>query len=333
MRPCDAPPAGCGPADQAPLRSTWTRPSAAWLHPRQHADELILPLAVEAGDADDLAVPQVELDAGHSARRRGSRAFSARSLVSSAEVGMCRTGRPALFAGHQAEQVLFGDLGLLQHADVAAVAHHGGAVGDADQFGDAVGDDEDGGAAVAQLRILTNSRSVESKSSAAEVSSRISTLGSHSSARPMVIHCLMLERQRADQGMSGSMSALRSALRIMLAARSHLAVLRTASWVNSPSTPMKRLSTHRAFVGDQHFLEDCGNARERGSRRRRGRLAQHGDRARCRSAARRTSPWPACSCRSRCRRRWRGSRPARAEKDAAVQRARHPEILASRRGP
>ena len=41
-------------------------------------------------------------------------------------------------------------------------------------------------------RIFANRRSVESKSKAAEDSSRISTFGWHNSARPIVIHCLML---------------------------------------------------------------------------------------------------------------------------------------------
>jgi hypothetical protein len=41
-------------------------------------------------------------------------------------------------AGHQREKILFGDVLFLQDADVASVTQHGGAIADADQFGDAM---------------------------------------------------------------------------------------------------------------------------------------------------------------------------------------------------
>ena len=74
---------------------------------------------------------------------------------------------------------------------------------------------------------------------------------------------------------------------------------------------MKMLSTHRAFVGHQHFLV------------RRWKCPRAGSRAGSRAFRRGWKPMAAvdrqdagddlgdaCSCRSRCRRRWRGSRPA-----------------------
>ena len=54
------------------------------------------------------------------------------------------------FTRHQGEQVLLGDLVLFEHADVASVAKHGRSVGDTDQFGDTVGDDQHRRAGVAQ---------------------------------------------------------------------------------------------------------------------------------------------------------------------------------------
>jgi hypothetical protein len=50
-------------------------------------------------------------------------------------------------------------------------------------------------------RIFANSRSVESRSSAADDSSRIKTLGLRNNARPIVIHWLEAERQDPGQAL------------------------------------------------------------------------------------------------------------------------------------
>jgi hypothetical protein len=55
---------------------------------------------------------------------------------------------------HQREQVLLGDLVLLEDADIATVAQHGGAVRNSDEFGDPVRNDQHGRAAIAQAAHL-----------------------------------------------------------------------------------------------------------------------------------------------------------------------------------
>ena len=65
-----------------------------------------------------------------------------------------RLGGPAAASGHQPQQIFFVDVGLFQHADVAAVAQHRRPVADASHLGDAVRDDDHGGTVVAQLAHL-----------------------------------------------------------------------------------------------------------------------------------------------------------------------------------
>ena len=112
--------------------------------------QLVLALPVESGHTHDLAAQEVEVDPlglGPDPESVGAHDdLVAERLVRFAVLGL----RHVPAAGHQAKQVLLGDLLLLQYAYVAAVAHDGGAVADADQFGDAVGDDDDRGPHVAQ---------------------------------------------------------------------------------------------------------------------------------------------------------------------------------------
>ena len=60
-------------------------------------------------------------------------------------------GRALRVAGHQAEKIGLGDVALLEDADIAPVAQHGHAIGDARHLGDAVGYNQNAGARVAQF--------------------------------------------------------------------------------------------------------------------------------------------------------------------------------------
>ena len=122
--------------------------------PRKRTHQLVLALAVEPGDAHYLAAPEVEVDAvrlGPDAQPVGPHDdFFACRVLRRVRLGM----REVPVTGHETEQVLLGDLCLLQHPDVATVPHDGGAIADADELGDAVGDDDHRRALVAQLAHL-----------------------------------------------------------------------------------------------------------------------------------------------------------------------------------
>ena len=120
--------------------------------PSQGADELVLSLAVQAGHAEDFAPLQIEREPV-SVCPQAQPTAAQDNLVAERLMrllAVMRFGEIAL-AGHQLQQVFLGDLALLQHADVAAVAHDRRPVADADQLGNAVGHDDDRTSLVAQL--------------------------------------------------------------------------------------------------------------------------------------------------------------------------------------
>ena len=105
-------------------------------------------------------------------------------------------------------------------------------------------------------RILPKRRSVESRSSAAEDSSRIRILGSVSRARPMVIHCLMLSGKPPTR-MSGSISTPASSC-IREPAISYFS-RDGRDFDQSPSAPTNRLSATEHSSRDENFLKHSGD--------------------------------------------------------------------------
>ncbi len=101
-------------------------------------------------------------------------------------------------------------------------------------------------------RILANRRSVELRSSAADDSSRISTLGSHSSARPIVIHCLRLSGSPPAGWSSGEIET--GQLHHQRLRRRDLRAGRQR-FREQPVSADIEVVEDRALVGDQHFLE------------------------------------------------------------------------------
>ena len=156
-------------------------------------------------------------------------------------------------------------------------------------------------------RILAKSRSVESRSRAAEDSSRMSTSGFMSSARPMVIPLLDGERQSAGVHLrvdreSGQLLHQRPGGLELLRARPRLGeeVVRTHEEVVG----------HRAGIGDQDLLvhgRDPGAARLQWSARR---VAEDGELPGIGQDHSRHHLGESRLSRSRSRRRWRGSRRA-----------------------
>ena len=120
-------------------------------------------------------------------------------------------------------------------------------------------------------RIFRNSRSVDSKSSAADDSSRMRTLGSVRSARAIVIHCLMLSG-RSPTGVSRSRSKPSSSpiKRTCLGDFLLPGEVRAKQIVGTDI----QIVEHRAFVGDEHFLVDIGNPERLRLDRRTGGLAE-----------------------------------------------------------
>ena len=219
---------------------------------------------------------------------------------------------------------------LFQHADIAPVAQDGGAVGNADQFGNAVGDDQHRGAAVAQRAHLGEQPfgAVEIERGRAFVEDqdlRVRT----ASARAMVIHCLRPSGSVPTSACGSTGSPDSSS--ISSAARATLRVLRQR-FGEQTVRAHEDVVDDRAFVGDQHFLIDGGDAERAAFGRGRRAFRPGWTPSRCRSAECRRRPWPWCSCRSRCRRRWRGFRPR------GPKRTRRPapgsaRNTSSRRGP
>ncbi len=110
------------------------------------ADEIRLPVAIEPRHADDLAGVEREIDrrrprpdAGLADTHDGLGALPLGD-------GVARFSARALFAGDQLEDTALGDLLAFQAADIDAVAEHCRAIGNADELGGAMGDDEDAGA-------------------------------------------------------------------------------------------------------------------------------------------------------------------------------------------
>ena len=121
------------------------------LNPSQHAHERVLSLTVQTGNADDFALSKFEIK--RFSIRPQNQIFGAhRDLVA---LGLGRDQilmeRVCLFARHRRQKIALGDLFVGQNADIAPVTQHRGPVRDAHKFRDAVGDDQDRGARIAQI--------------------------------------------------------------------------------------------------------------------------------------------------------------------------------------
>ena len=98
--------------------------------------------------------PKVDLAAPRPDLHRVGLHDDALSRASSAGERPSSPADPALPPAIRRKQIGFGDVALHENADVASVAQHGHAIGDTRHLGDAVGDDQDAGARVAQLADL-----------------------------------------------------------------------------------------------------------------------------------------------------------------------------------
>ena len=125
------------------------------LNAREHADKVGLSVAVEPGDAENLAAMKPKVD--FAAARPDLHRVGLQNDVATQRILRCQapaSSGPSDFARHQPQQIGFGNVALFQNADVAPVAQHGHPIGDAHHFGDAVRHDQDAGAGVAQFADL-----------------------------------------------------------------------------------------------------------------------------------------------------------------------------------
>ena len=149
-------------------------------------EELVLALAFEGDQGDDLAVVEVEGDVGELCRRRRGRGRRDEAVPVGRGRSARRLGADALDAGaeHQLDDSLLGAGGDVDDADGPAVAQHGGAVAEGGDLEHPVRDEDDRAAGLAPGGGSTSrTRSARFAGSAAVISSRRRTSGSSASAR------------------------------------------------------------------------------------------------------------------------------------------------------
>ena len=150
-----------------------------------------------------------------------------------------------------------------QDADFATVTQHGRAVADADQFGDAMRDDQHRRSSLLEARAFWRITARSNRDRAPRRIRRGSgPCGLRSSARPMVIHCLILSGSTPTSPWTSSGAPVSSA--ISAAAARTLAV-EDIDREHNPSAPMNRLSTteHSSATSTSWKTVPC---RDRGPR-------------------------------------------------------------------
>ena len=182
-------------------------------------------------------------------------------------------GRTVL-ARHQAQEVLFRNLFLFQNADIASVAKDRGAVGNANQLGDAMGDDQDRRAAVAQSAHPRKQplRGIEIERRRTFIEDEDARFGEKGACNRDPL--FQAERQRANQRMR--IDGLAGKLFHQLGGTRHLALLRQRLR-EEPVGAHEDIVDDRAFVRHEHFLVDSGDAERPAFGRRGRRFAENGN--------------------------------------------------------
>ncbi len=227
------------------------------LHARKHPHKVGLPVAVESGDPEDLAMmePEVDLAAARpDLHHVGFHDDAAPLGVLGRGDGL---GRALRIAGYEAEKIGFGDVALFEDADIAPVAQHGHAIGDARHLRDAVGHDQNAGARIAQFADFCEQPfgRIEVKGGGRFVEDEDFRLGEEG-ARDRD-PCLEIERQLAGHHIEveiepGELGHELACGSYFLGAGQHARPEPVGSKIE--------VVEHGAFVGDKHFLKDGRNA-------------------------------------------------------------------------
>ena len=132
---------GRGPARRS--RSCRSRRSR---RPGERLDQLRLAVAVDAGDADDLARPHLERHAAHRSRARARRVRGDPRPSSSGSSGVALVlldAKQDVASDHQPREPVLGRAAARQRLDLLPAAQHGDAVGDLEHLVELVADEDD----------------------------------------------------------------------------------------------------------------------------------------------------------------------------------------------
>ena len=249
-------------------------PGRQRLEAGQTAHKIRLSLAVEADHTDHFAGMK-----GKVYRRRvwpdfGIYDTQQSLLIEPSGKAVRCDGLGAVGAGDQFQDARLGDLVLFQATDVLAVAQHRRPVGNAHQFGDAVRDDEHAFSLGLQLPHLAEQAfsGFEVERGRGFIQNQDLRIGQQGASNGDPL--FETERQVAD-GIAEVQLKAQQLVHQRCGFGDLLVAMHRAA--EQPVGAEVQIVQHRAGVGNQHFLENIGDAHAAGFDRRGCRLAKNGD--------------------------------------------------------